>query len=317
MSERALVASPEPARVTVRTRVTPAREPETTTSAGYGYAQVPIASPERQRREDAAMPDDERPLETGIVEQPKDNDEIVRAQTVAPGGTPAQGNASNDCLPHTAAAVLDWTVVSADAANWAVSVTALILSGDVNVAPWPSNPTSMTVPNTANPVDGGNIENRAGSSNHWQAAINDMADYHTAGGGAGPNWHSTAASSAHEWAHWNTDYIADSVNSAAGGNWPQANTDLDALRQPKASSATAADARTALQGRVDARMARWRAATISRWNAIPDTPGTPGSTGYAAGAAVLATLIASVRAYATAKGWTGAPAAPRPRAPGP
>jgi hypothetical protein len=197
-------------------------------------------------------------------------------------------------------------VVSADAANWRPDVTSLALAGQVNVHPWPSLPTTLTVPNTPNPVAGGNIDNTAGGTNHWQTAINDMADYHSAGGGAGPNWHSTAASSAHEWAHWNTDYVVDSVGSAAGGNWPQANADIDGLRQPKAASPTAAAARAALRPRVDARLGTWRTRTVTRWNAIPDSPGVAGSTGYDAGMAVLNGHIAAVRAFATAQGWTGA-----------
>lgn len=226
---------------------------------------------------------------------------------VAPGGTPAVNNsaASNDCIPSTASAVLSWNVASADATNWAVNVNSLTLAGQINIKPWPSDPTRMVVPNTANPVDGGNINNTAGSANHWQAVINDMANYDSAGGGAGPNWHSTAASSAHESAHWTGDYIGDAVTSASGGNWPQTNTNLDALREPKASSATAADARTALSARVNARLATWRSATIRRWNSLISTTDSPGSggRGYTAGQRVLNTLIASVRAYKTTKGW--------------
>ena len=231
--------------------------------------------------------------------------ESVKHSIVAPGGAPGVNNAAagNDCLPSTANAVLNWNVVSADANNWKVNVTSLALAGQINIKPWPSDPTHMVVPNTANPIDGGNINNTAGSSNHFQKAIDDMADYNSPGGGAGPNWHSTDASNAHEWAHWNTDYIADSVNSALGGNWPQANADLEALLQPKASSATAAEAKTALTPKVNLRLGTWRTATISRWNAIPDTPGVAGSTGYVAGMAVLNTHIAAVRAYATSKGW--------------
>lgn len=229
------------------------------------------------------------------------------AQTVAPGGSPATGTGSNDCTPSTAGAVIAWDVVSADATNWRADVQSLTLKGQVNVNPWPSNPTSTTTPNTVNPVDGGNIT-RA----NFQGAIDDMADYNLAGGGAGPNWHSTAASSAHEWAHWNTDYVIDSVGSAAGGNWSQANTDIDALTQSKATSATAADAKTALQPRVDSRIATWRSATIARWNAIPDTAGVAGSTGYEAGARVLSGLISSVRTYSITKGWAAPPPAPGP-----
>jgi hypothetical protein len=231
----------------------------------------------------------------------------VKHASVAPGGAPAVNNnaGSNDCLPSTASAALAWNVVSADAANWRADVASLTLAGQVNISPWPSNPTSMVVPNTPNPVDGGNINNTAESTNHWQAAIDDMADYNSPGGGAGPNWHSTAASSAHEWAHWNTDYVSDSVSSASGGNWLQANNDIDALTAPKAGNPDQAAARIALQPRVNARLATWRSRTIQRWNAIPDSPGVAGSTGYAAGMAVLNNHIAMIRTYAQSKGWTG------------
>lgn len=284
-----------------------------------GEVEIPKDKDEAHGGAHAVLPRGRTPVETVLAagreprssraaSVPRDLDRAA-AQAVAPGGTPTTGNASNDCLPSTASAVLDWAVVDAPPDQWAVDVRSLTLAGQVNVMDWPSNPSTESVPNTANPVDGGNINDTAGSSNHWRAAIDDMADYNTVGGGAGPNWHSTGASSAHEWAHWNTDYVVDSVGSAAGGNWTRANADLDALRVAKSGSATAADARTALQPQVDARMATWRSATIRRWNAIPDTAGVAGSTGYAAGAAVLQTIIDAVRAYAGSKGWT--PAGPR------
>jgi len=230
--------------------------------------------------------------------------ELTANSVVAPGGAPAVGAGANDCVPSTASAVVAWNVVDAGA-TWRADVTSLTLSGRIRVNPWPSNPTSMTVPNTPNPVAGGNINNTAGSANHWQAAIDDMADYDTAGGGAGPNWHSTAASNAHEWAHWTGDYVGDAVASAGGGNWAAVNARIDALTVPKAGNADAAAARTALTPLVNAEIATWRAATIARWNTLiggTDTPGG-GGRGYAAGAAVLAGHITAVRAFKTAQGW--------------
>ena len=229
----------------------------------------------------------------------------TRLQAVAPGGSPTTGNASNDCTPS--ASTVSFDAVSADATNWRVDVKSLTLHGVVNVADWPSKPADTSTPNTANPVDGGNI-----TAGNFQAAIDDMADYNTVGGGRGPDWHSTATSSAHEWAHWNTDWIADSVNSNKGGDWSKANTELDAITEPKATSADPAAAKAAMQGRVNARLRTFNNAAITRWNAIPDTAGVAGSTGYVAGAGVLATLIGSVRTYATSKGWTGTPPAPGP-----
>ncbi len=164
----------------------------------------------------------------------------------------------------------------------------------------------MVVPNTPNPVDGGNVEDKAGSTNHWQTVIDDLSDYDTAGGGAGPNWHGTAASLLHETTHWTADYVADSVNTAAGGDWPKTNKELDALQQPKAVSAVALTARTALKPKVEARLQTWRAATVARWNTLITTKDKPGSggRGYAAGKTILDQYVTSIRAYAQKKGWT-------------
>lgn len=158
----------------------------------------------------------------GATQAPTDaaSGELTAHSAVAPGGAPAVGAGANDCVPSTASAVVTWNVMDAGA-NWRADVASLTLSGRIRINPWPSSPTSMTVPNTPNPVVGGNINNTAGSANHWQAAIDDMADYDTAGGGAGPNWHSTAASTAHEWAHWNGDYVGDAVTSALVATGPQ------------------------------------------------------------------------------------------------
>lgn len=85
------------------------------------------------------------------------------------------------------------------------------------------------------------------------------------------------------------------------------NARIDALTVPKANNADTAAARAALTPLVNAEMATWRNATISRWNALAatDVPGG-GGRGYAAGAAVLARHIAAITAYKTSKGW-GAP----------
>lgn len=303
-----------------------------------GYADVPLQAITARAKHES---EDEPPTQQGPVEIiPKENDEsrsvpasfttpgthtiatILRKgrppetvmgshtsppgnahyQTVAPSGAPSTTAVKNSCIP--ADCTVSFDAVSADANNWRVDVQSLTLNGVVNVKPWPSNPTSAATPNTANPVDGGNI-----TAANFQSVIDDMADYNTASGGAGPDWHSTDASSAHEWAHWNTDWIADSVNSKKGGNWSKVNGQLDAIKEPKSRSADAAAAKTALQGRVDTRLATFNSAATTRWNAIPDSPGVAGSTGYVAGAGMLATLISSVRTYATTKGWTGTPPA--------
>lgn len=243
------------------------------------------------------------PTSIATVEHQRNPDALTADQAVGPSGSPTvHSGGGNDCTPG--AEQLDWNVQDAGA-NWRANVVALRVSGDIHITNWPNAPSSMTVPNTPNPVDGGNINNTAGSSNRWQAAINDMADYDTSGsGGAGPNWHSTAASSAHEWAHWNQDYLGATIPTA---NWAGANTDIDALTVPKAANPDQTAARAALRPAVDARFRTFVQAATQRWNAIingTDRPGA-GGRGYAAGMAVLNQHISAVRAYATSKGWIG------------
>jgi hypothetical protein len=234
-------------------------------------------------------------------------DEIVATksgarQAVAPTGTPTVGaGGGNDCTPGNEA--LDWNVMEAGE-NWRANVVALRVSGDIHITAWPSDPAAMTTPNTPNPVDGGNINNTAGSLNNWEAVIADIADYdNTSGGGAGRYWHSTDASNAHEWAHWNQDYLNDALRA---GNWAGTNTDIDALTVPKSAHADAAAARTALEPRVTTRFNTFVAAVTARWNVLInglDKPGR-GGRGYAAGMAVLNGIIGRIQSYRQSKSWT-------------
>lgn len=66
------------------------------------------------------------------------------------------------------------------------------------MAPWPSKPTELVTPNTAN---GGNITDAAGHNNR-KFAVKEMEEYNQVGGGRSSYWHSYEASKAHEWAHW-------------------------------------------------------------------------------------------------------------------
>jgi hypothetical protein len=225
----------------------------------------------------------------------------TKHQIVAATGSPTFNAAagSNDCTPGDVDGTsVTWEVV-AGASTWGVSIKSFTTGGVINVAPWPSKPTDMVTPNTANPVDGGNITDAAGDNN-WKFAVKEMTEYHQAGGGRSSYWHSYEASKAHEWAHWNTDWMVTCI----GALWPAANTDLDAITIAKADAADAAAARPLLQAKIDKRMKTFNSALTTKWNAIPDTPGVAGSTGYDAGQAVLNGLIAKVNAYAATKKWT-------------
>jgi hypothetical protein len=235
---------------------------------------------------------------------------IVRKLGGANGATNPTSNptinnnaGNNTCAPNRP--TIDWEVVSvAGDNNWHVRVKSVNCTGQINIRPWPSKPNAIVVPNTANPVVGGNINNVAGSANLWSAAVADMGDYNTVGGGAGPNWHSTAASSAHEMFHWNTDWMTSSLG-AAGGNWGATETALEGLTVSALAQLTEADAKAALTKQVDDRFKQFGTAAINYWNntiAPADQPGLGGG-GYAAGQGVLNGLIANVNAFAAGQGW--------------
>jgi hypothetical protein len=240
-------------------------------------------------------------------------DGLSGREIVAPSGSPNVDSAAseNTCTPDPAGTQLTWEAVR-DGDNWRANVKSLRLKGQINIKPWRSAPTSATVPNTANPGDGGNITNDPGN-NKWDYAISDMADYDNAtGGGAGPHWHSTAASRAHEWAHWDGDYLGDAVTGSTGGNWRQINREIDALVTSASKwaglrSVSKSDAEAALRPQVERRFRTWRDNTLTRWNSLIGTTDKAGKggRGFAAGMRVLNGLIDSVRAYADAKGWRG------------
>lgn len=228
------------------------------------------------------------------------SEKIAKHEVKPTGSTTYNGTAAgSDCLPaDILPADVDWNVKD-NGATWGPLVTAFRTTGKINVNPTPNKPAEMTTPNTPNPVDGGNIENKAGSNNHWTFAIAQMRKYNTAGGGRSRHWHSTAASNAHEYEHWNTDWI----KNVLGGLWPQANKDIDAITIPKKDAADEAAARPLLKQKVDARISTANSKSTTDWNAVPDEPGLAGANGYMAGQKVLDGLITAVEDYAKTKKW--------------
>jgi hypothetical protein len=162
----------------------------------------------------------------------------------------------------------------------------------------------MTVPNTANPVDGGNINNVEGSHNRWSYAMNDLCHYDTiVGGGAGPDWHRTEATRAHEQYHFYTDWIETSVYQQA--NWPQAEVDIEGCHVSVFQYLTYEEADAALAASVDAAYNSFMDVALAHYyNVIvpADLPGN-GSGGYAAGQAVLNADISAIDSYRSSKGW--------------
>ncbi|HEX5859825.1 MAG TPA: hypothetical protein VFY91_17090 [Microbacterium sp.] len=220
---------------------------------------------------------------------------------VTPTGTTTYDGAaaSSTCLPaDILPADVDWDVVDTKK-TWGVKVSAMRTSGKIKVNPTPNKPADMVTPNTANPVDGGNIENSPGSNNHWKFAVDEMKAYNTTNGGRSAHWHSTAASDAHEYEHWNKDWM----KNVLGKLWPKANRDIDKITIPKADAADAAAAKPLLKTKVDARIATANAKSTTDWNAVPDDPGLAGANGYKAGQRVLNGLIDAVKAYAKSKKW--------------
>lgn len=226
---------------------------------------------------------------------------------VTPSGSPSTGGSGNHCTPSVAKTELQWHATY-DKKNdlWRVRVDSLTLVGTINIVSWPDSPNTMTVPNTPNPVLGGNINNNSASYNWWSYAVADMLDYDTVGSvGAGPHWHATDASSAHEWFHWDVDYASTCVMGSSGGNWPQTEIDMETYTVSGALNLKESDAITSLQSTVDARFETWKWATYIYLRDVilpSDLPGLGGG-GYAAGASVLNDYVTDVSSYANSQGW--------------
>ena len=162
----------------------------------------------------------------------------------------------------------------------------------------------MTVPNTANPVDGGNITNALGL-NKWDFAKWDLGNYDTPepAGGPGPYWHNTSATSAHEWYHWNTDWMVTCIQTV--GDWSGTEVDIENYSVSVFDYLTEADAKAALTSSVNARFTTFVNAAGNHWENVlepADKPGM-GSGAYAAAQAVLNQDIADIESYRISKGW--------------
>ena len=118
--------------------------------------------------------------------------------------------------------------------------------------------------------------------------------------GAGPDWHSDAATDAHECYHWVTDFMETCVDTY----WPGTEASVECLKVSKASYPTATAARAALASQVALKLLDFKEDVMDDWADIVtnDEPGF-GSGGYGAGATELATDIAAIDTYKTSKGW--------------
>jgi len=210
--------------------------------------------------------------------------------------TNAQGA---NCTPQDPE--LEWNVFSVGN-DWYVRIDSMTCKGTINIPSWPNLPNMMTVPNTPNPSDGGNISNTNGSLNRWEYAISDLEDYDEINGGRGPHWHDTEASSAHEWFHWNTDWMDLSINGNTGGNWPTTENDLEDFNVSVFDYLTESDAKNALSANVESRFDTFINAAFQRWIAECDDPGMSCGA-YAAGQNVLDGHIQNIETYRQNKGW--------------
>lgn len=200
----------------------------------------------------------------------------------------------DDILP----ADVDWQAEE-DGKKWRAKATALRTAGQINVNPTPNLPNTLTTPNTANPVVGGNIDNTKGGKNHWKFAIKEMKEYHTPKGGRSNHWHSTVASTAHEQAHWDTDWLKNVLGPA----WPAARKSIARVTIAKADAADAVAAKAKLDDGVKAKIKKFNTKTTKAWNAVPDEPGAWFANGYKAGQKVLDGLIGQVESFAKSQKW--------------
>ena len=207
--------------------------------------------------------------------------------------------AGSTCTPDDITpADVDWQAAE-DGKKWRAEATALRTAGQINVNPTPNLPNTLTTPNTANAVEGGNIDNTKGGKNHWKFAIKEMKDYHTPKGGRSAHWHSTVASTAHEQAHWDTDWLKNVLGTA----WPAARKSIARVSIAKDEAADAATAKAKLDDAVKAKINKFNAKTTKSWNAVPDEPGAWFANGYKAGQKVLNGLIGQVESFAKSQKW--------------
>jgi hypothetical protein len=237
-------------------------------------------------------------VRTGGREGSKTNRREVKPAVTGPR---VDNNASGStCTPDDfAIGDLSWNVVDKGKKGWGVKVTGLTTSGQIKVNPTPNHPTTMTAPNTPNPVDGGNIENNEGSDADWRAVLDSLTGYHTKNGGRG-DWHDTAASTAHEWAHWNTDWMKNCL----GTTWPVYRRKMERLRVSKSKATDVGQARAILAPKVEAKLNALDSKATKKWNAVPDEPGDWFANGYKAGQQVLDGHVKRVEKYADKKAWS-------------
>lgn len=199
-----------------------------------------------------------------------------------------------------------WEPVNGPDDTWIVNIISLNCGGVLNIFQWPNYPNLMIVPNTPNPVINGNINNIPTSNNFWDFAISDLQNYDTPypNGGAGPHWHDTMASSAHEYYHKDIDWFTTCFGPA-GGDWIQTEIDLEIISVSALTYLTQTDAQIATEDMVDTRFQTFIDEInyhLTYYIAPFDEPGLGGG-GYAAGMTVLNMHINDIDAFRISQGW--------------
>ena len=139
-------------------------------------------------------------------------------------------------------------------------------------------------------VPGGNV-----TQSNWKSIIADLADYCSTGY-AGPVWHHTDATRAHEEYHWYQEWMKESI----GNHWPKTEKDLEIFFLPEDAVCKSIDAKIALQSSVTLRYNIFKSNAWTKWGALPDGPGDPP---YAAGQRVLNKIIRDIKKFAKKNGW--------------
>jgi len=198
--------------------------------------------------------------------------------------------------------------------TWSIKVTKLIIDGKMEIYPWPDFPHcmnadepeshGMNTPNaTSEPYNIIGPEEAAANSSYainvWDYVVNQMQDYGTKYP-AGPQWHSTKASEAHEMHHWNQDILTDSYNA---GNWPDVQREMESVSVHAINRMEAVGKLTPIVEMIFEDF-RTRFAKYYMEVCVPnDTPKTPMDGGYAAGKAVLEVYIKEIKDLAARKKW--------------
>lgn len=222
----------------------------------------------------------------------------------------------NATIPTGDSPKVEYDYIQTDPENniWNIKVTKMEIEGLMTIYSWPSFPHCMNVdeseshgmntPNATvepyNIIEPEDAEGHPGYGiNVWDYVVGQLEDYGTLSA-AGPQWHATEASEAHEMYHWNNDIMTEPVNA---GNWPAIQQEMEEVSVTATSRREAVGKLTPI---VEMIFDDFRTRFADYYMNVcvkRDKVGIPMDGGYAAGKNVLNVYIQEIKDLAARKKW--------------